>query len=97
MKALAFKYRGDNKDAYDIYFVIKNFGKGIEDVYRRLFPLLGDDATDRALEILQNDFTDPESTGPKRAAEFLYGSTDLEFQADLAGLIRQLLSICDNS
>jgi len=97
LKALAFKYRGDNKDAYDIYFVIKNFGKGIEDVYRRLFPLLGDDATDRALEILQNDFTDPESTGPKRAAEFLYGSTDLEFQADLAGFIRQLLSICENS
>ena len=31
---------------------------------------------------------------PKTAAEFLYGTTNIEYWADLAGFIRILLSDC---
>jgi hypothetical protein len=96
LKVLAFKCRGDNKDAYDICFVLKNYGKGLEDVYRHLAPLLKDDIAKQALEVLKNDFVEPDATGPVRAAEFLYGTTNIEFQADVAGVIRQLLFICEN-
>lgn len=94
LKALAFKFRGENKDAYDIYFVIKNFGKGVEDIYLHLSPLLEDRDTKRALDILKNDFTDPDATGPMRAAEFLYDTLNIDFQADFAGYVRKLLSNC---
>ena len=94
LKALAFRFRGENKDAYDIYFIIKNFGKGMEDIYHRLAPLLNDNVAIRALDILRNDFTDPDATGPLRAAEFLYDTTNIEFRADFAGFIRKLLSDC---
>jgi len=40
LKALAFLGRGENKDAYDIYYLIRNFGAGIEDVATCLQPLL---------------------------------------------------------
>ena len=40
LKALAFDQRGENKDAYDLYFVIRNYGSGIDDVCKRLNPLL---------------------------------------------------------
>jgi len=32
LKALAFHQRGENKDAYDLYFVIRNYGSGIDAV-----------------------------------------------------------------
>jgi hypothetical protein len=97
LKALAFKLRGVHKDAYDIYFVLKNYGTGVEDIHHHLAPLIGDDVTSSALEILNNEFADPDFTGPRRAAEFLYGSPNPEFQADLAGFVRQLLSMCGQS
>jgi len=30
LKALAFKGRGENKDAYDLYHLVRNFGEGVE-------------------------------------------------------------------
>ena len=40
LKALAFRKRGENKDAYDLYYRIRNYGSGIEDVAEALKPLL---------------------------------------------------------
>ena len=42
LKALAFLGRGENKDAYDLYYLVRNFGVGVEDVAASLRPLLGD-------------------------------------------------------
>ena len=42
LKALAFDRRGENKDAYDLYYLIRNYGSGVSDVAARLRPLLGD-------------------------------------------------------
>jgi hypothetical protein len=94
LKALAFADRGKYKDAYDLYYVVRNFDKGPEDVAAHLLPLLSDDDGTQAIEILRRDFTDPGGVGPRRVAEFLYRRTDGNTQADVAGFISQLLSYC---
>jgi hypothetical protein len=43
---------------------------------------------------LRADFKDSESIGPRRVAEFLYGRTDTNTQADAVGFVRQLLDEC---
>lgn len=45
LKALAFAGRGENKDAYDLHYVIRNYGVAIDDVAARLRPLQADAQT----------------------------------------------------
>ncbi|MDD5306628.1 MAG: hypothetical protein PHU25_04835 [Deltaproteobacteria bacterium] len=71
LKALAFLGRGEDKDAYDLYYLVRNFGAGVEDVAVCLRPLLVDGEAQRALEVLRNDFLNHEGIGPRRVAEFL--------------------------
>jgi hypothetical protein len=94
LKALAFDGRGENKDAYDLYYVIRNYGAGVDDVVAKLRPLLDDAETQQALRILRRDFLDPESVGPRRVAEFLVGDRDDAIQADVVGFVSQLLGQC---
>ncbi len=94
LKAFAFDGRGENKDAYDLYFVVRNYGAGVDDVAARLQPLLGDAEAQGALDILYRDFLDPESVGPRRVAEFLIGGADDAIQADVVGFVSQLLAKC---
>jgi len=91
LKALAFRGRGENKDAYDLYYVIRNFGESVEDVAARLRPLLADDGAQRAMQILQGDFLDHGGVGARRVAEFLGGAPNDEMQADVVGYVQQLL------
>lgn len=95
LKALAFKGRGENKDAYDLYYLVRNFGKGVEDVAGSLRPLLQDAEAKRAIDVLRNDFLDRNGIGPLRVAEFLQGGPDDEIQADVVGFISLLLKHCD--
>ena len=30
LKALAFRLRGENKDAYDLHYLVRNYGAGID-------------------------------------------------------------------
>lgn len=94
LKALAFRIRGENKDAYDLFYVVRNYGNGVADVVARLKPLLGDPSTKTALGYLRADFLDRESTGPRRVAEFMYGREDANTQADVVGFVRELLDQC---
>jgi hypothetical protein len=32
LKALAFDSRGENKDAYDLFYIVRNYGGGVDDV-----------------------------------------------------------------
>jgi hypothetical protein len=95
LKALAFGTRGENKDAYDLYYVIRNYGSGIDDVVKCLNPFLHERETQEALQILRRDFSEPDGVGPRRVAEFLYGAPSDELQADVSGFIRELLMKCD--
>lgn len=94
LKALAFRERGENKDAYDLYYVVRNYGSRPADVASRLKPLLKDSQTKKALRILQEDFLDRDSLGPGRVAKFIKGEFDDDIQADVVGFVRQLLEGC---
>jgi hypothetical protein len=91
LKALAFDSRGENKDAYDLFYIVRNYGAGVEDVVAKLKPLLDDDEAQKAIDIMRRDFTDPESVGPMRVAEFVTGGPDDTTQADVVGFVNDLL------
>jgi hypothetical protein len=97
LKALAFRIRGENKDAYDLFYVVRNYGNGVADVAARLKPLVNDKSTKTALDYLRADFLDHEATGPRRVAEFMYGREDANTQADVVGFVRELLDQCGSS
>ena len=91
LKALAFRNRGENKDAYDLFYLLRNYGNGIEEIADELRPLLDDPSTKQALRYLNEDFQSIDSIGPKRVAEFLYGQSDEAIQADAQGYLQHLL------
>jgi predicted nucleotidyltransferase len=96
LKAYAFAIRGENKDAYDLYYVVRNYGNGPEEVAKRFLSLCPDAACEEALDILRRDFLDPGSVGARRATEFLRGKgvTDDELQADVAGFVQSFVDHC---
>ncbi len=94
LKALAFYGRGESKDAYDLYYLVRNFGAGVEEIVASLRPLLDDGNAQRALQILRSDFLDHDAIGPRRVAEFLQGGPDDEIQADVTGYVQSLLDLC---
>lgn len=94
LKALAFRIRGENKDAYDLFYLLRNYGNGVSDVAGLLRPLRDDVCTQKALANLREDFLDLDGVGPRRVAEFLYGRPDNETQADAVGFVRQLHEQC---
>jgi predicted nucleotidyltransferase len=94
LKALAFEGRGENKDAYDLVYVLQNYGDEIHDVFQRLEPLLSNPSTQRALAILERDFSGLDKVGTMRLAEFLGDPQDEAIRADAAGAVRSLLGLC---
>jgi hypothetical protein len=97
LKALAFDQRGESKDAYDLYFVIRNYGRGVDDVCRCLSPLLKEVETKKALEILNRDFSQPDGVGPSRVAQFQNRGLNADLQADVAGFAKELLARCSHA
>lgn len=90
MKAIAFRLRGENKDAYDLTYSLR-FGPGIEEVARRL-TLMRDEAEVReALGYLREDFATVQSVGPRRSSEFLFDARDEDAEADAWGVVQDLL------
>lgn len=94
LKALAFHIRGENKDAYDLFYLLGNYGTSVADVAAELLPLLADPCVQDAMKYLRDDFADVNSLGPRRASEFLFGRADEPTQADVVGFMRDLLNAC---
>ena len=94
LKSLAFRSRGEHKDAYDLCYLLQHYDAGYEAVAERLRPLLDSTHARRALVYLAEDFTAPDQLGPIRAATFLGRGGDLDLRADLAAAIRMLLVLC---
>ena len=91
LKALAFDKRGKPKDAYDLYYVLRNHPDGVERIGQRIRGF-GDRSEVRdAASVLQRDFVRVDAVGPARVAEFLGGPDDA-LQADVAGFSRSLLN-----
>jgi hypothetical protein len=97
LKALAFHERGEGKDAYDLFYVLRNYGSGPDDVAARLEPLLDDEAAVEGLEILRRDFTRHDGVGPRRVTDFMTGGPDADIQADVVGFTDALLRSCGRS
>lgn len=92
LKALAMGSRGLNKDAYDLYYVIRNFGTGVADVAACLRLLLVTSEAQKALEVLQDDFLSHDGIGPR--SQFIQGGPDDEIQADVVSFVKQLVDLC---
>ena len=93
LKALALRLRGENKDAYDIYYLLRHYGENVEAIAGRLRPLLDDVTARHAMGYLEEDFAQLDSIGPSRAAAFLGRSDDEGFRADAVGLVQRLLHV----
>lgn len=91
LKALAFDLRGENKDAYDLFYVLRNYGASIENVVECLRPLLEDEIAMQAIALLRRDFLSHNGVGPRRVAEFQRGGPDAATQADVVGFVGELL------
>lgn len=91
LKALAFDSRAENKDAYDLFYVIRNHGEGVGDVAAALRPLLENEVAQAALEVLRRDFLDPDRLGARGVAEFVQGEPNEAIQADVVGFVSELL------
>lgn len=92
MKAHAFRNRGEPKDAYDLFYVLRNFGSGIEAVARRWAVLAEHDAARAALEFLREDFTEADQIGPSRIGRFL-ATPSASLRTDVATFVRELLRL----
>ena len=88
LKALAFQSRGQNKDAYDLWYVLLNR----PDAAACFRELAADREAQQAIVVLQRDFADQTNIGPRRIAEFLYGRSNPVLQADVAGFVRRFLA-----
>lgn len=91
LKALALRQRGENKDAYDLFYILNHFGASVDDVAERLRPLMSDPEAQRAVSYLREDFAAIDSVGPMRAAAFLGREGDDGFKADVVGLVGRLV------
>jgi hypothetical protein len=93
LKALACHGRAENKDAYDLYYVVRNYGSGVAEIVARLRPLLDSPEARDAIKFLRADFLDLEGLGPRRVANFIGGVPDAVIQADVVGYVSQLLDL----
>ncbi len=92
LKALACKGLGLNKDAYDLVYVLENYGtEHVTEVAAALRPLLNHPATEEAIAVLRSEFGTATSVGPMRAAAFL--GADENFRADVVGAVAELLRL----
>ncbi|MBN1605002.1 MAG: hypothetical protein JW940_00130 [Polyangiaceae bacterium] len=92
MKALALRLRGENKDAYDLTYVLLNFGGGPQDVVDRFRMIEEAPDAQSALALLAEDFASPDHIGPRRAAGFLNDPPDPARQADAFGAVQEFLA-----
>lgn len=92
MKAHAFRSRGENKDAYDLFYVLRNFGSGPGTVAERFQALRHHSTATEALNILSDDFAAEELIGPHRVARFST-ITAPELRAEVATFVLEFLRL----
>ena len=92
MKAHALRFRGENKDAYDLVYILRNYGsEPVADVAARFATLADEPEARAALVFLTADFETTEHLGPRRCAEFLGDADDAERRAQAFGAVQAFL------
>ncbi|MBK7397238.1 MAG: nucleotidyl transferase AbiEii/AbiGii toxin family protein [Myxococcales bacterium] len=92
MKALALHLRGENKDAYDLTYLLR-FGPSLEVVAKQLTLMKDEPEVREGLGYLREAFATSDSIGPRRAAEFLLGEPNDAEEADAYGVVQDLLAL----
>lgn len=94
LKAHALKIRGENKDAYDLVYVLRNFGnEPVVDVVTRFCCISSAPQAVAALAILDAEFASTEHIGPRRYAEFLGNADDGDRRAEAFAAVREFLRL----
>lgn len=92
LKAQAMRRRADNKDAYDLYYMFRNYGSGFEDVAKRYVPLMGDPIAIEALQYIREDFASWNAIGAERVAIFLSHGIEDDVRGEAYVLAKNFLS-----
>lgn len=98
MKGYAIANRLKQKDAYDIYFSVRNFPGGIEPLAEATRPLLEVETARIGYLHISQKFRAPEDFGPMRVKQFvdrpemLAGSTAEQWQQDAFGQVQAWLA-----
>ncbi|MFH1356589.1 MAG: hypothetical protein ABII18_05590 [bacterium] len=71
VKAITFESRKEPKDAYDIYYCLKNYQGGLVAINKELQNIRTHGLVKEGMSILQKLFVDPLAIGPQRAARFI--------------------------
>ena len=93
LKALAYNNRGEPKDAYDIFYLLQNYERGVSAIAGRIRPHLANKQVRNALQILERDFASLDHKGSRDVARFITGALDENLQSDAEALIRQLVVV----
>jgi hypothetical protein len=94
LKAKALKLRGENKDAYDLVYVLRHFGsEPVAEVAKRFAAIASAEEAGKALEILDSEFSSTENIGPRRYAEFLGNANDDERRAEALAAVQEFLRL----
>ena len=70
MKGIALSQRLKEKDAWDIYFCIRNYPGGVDALINEFSPILGHPLVQEGLHFIAEKFSSPESIGPTYIADF---------------------------
>ena len=97
MKGYAIANRQKPKDAYDIYFCIRNFPDGLDALVAETKPLLEVDTARKGYLLIAGKFRDVNDFGPTRVRQFVDGSDVLgertadQWQQDAFGQVNAWL------
>jgi hypothetical protein len=94
MKALALRLRGENKDAYDLWYTLQHFGASMQDVVAKMALIREQPEAVEGMSYLGEDFREIDSIGPMRVAAFLGRDGDEGFRADVRGLVLDFVRAC---
>jgi len=94
LKALACDRRGKDKDKYDLFYMIRNYGEGPPTVAGHFRPFLeaGHPKAEEAREVLEGLFESPQSIGPVAVSQFVYGELNDALQADATAFVEAFLA-----
>ena len=97
MKGYAIANRQKLKDAYDIYFCIRNFPDGLDGLVEETKPLLEVDTARKGYLLIEGKFRDVDDFGPTKVRQFVEGSDALgertadQWQLDAFGQVNAWL------
>lgn len=101
MKGYALANRLKPKDAYDIYYCVRNYPGGLDALVAATSPLLGERTAKGGYDRISEKFRHPNDFGPNSVRRFvessylLGGRTAEQWQQDAFGQVRAWLSLLD--